>query len=83
MLRVLSGSRLLGVVRTSLGFRRLACETKRRNASGSARALRKQAGSGLDTAVELALDFLRTIKPLKMLHINMAQPDMVEKKLLL
>jgi hypothetical protein len=83
MLSVLASPGLLGVIRTAFGLRRLACETEGRNTSWSTGALRKQAGPRLDTAVKFALDFLWTVKPLEMLHVNMAQPDVVEEKLLL
>jgi hypothetical protein len=83
MLGVLASPGLLGVIRTAFGLRRLARETEGRNTSWSTGALRKQAGPSLDTAVEFALDFLWTVEPLEMLHVDMTQPDVIEEKLLL
>jgi hypothetical protein len=71
------------MIRATFGLGGLTSKTERRDTTRSTCALRKETRTSFDASIEFALDFLWAIEALEMLHMEVTEPGMIEKKFLL
>jgi hypothetical protein len=67
----------------TFGLGGLTSKTERRDTTRSTCTLWEEARTSFDAAIKFALDFLWAIKALQMLHMNVTEPGVIEKKFLL
>jgi hypothetical protein len=83
VLVVLVGFGVFGLIWMAFGFGHLTRQAKRRNTTGSVSTFEEKAQPCLDAAVKLTLDLLGAVEPLKVLHVEVTKPGVIQQEFLL